>query len=338
MIVVAWWKWKIANFKWRCAVPLFALALIFAAQPLGIPRPGITAKEIARIQRRWLTPERICNLVNSVFVRYSDDIVLRTRFMHSLGNGKFLIYIGNAAAEAVSPHYTGEDRLYYHYVSALDSNISQIYESRWWYHEQRVAQSYGRWNNEHLSFGSLDYFGRAPGEDQVRNDFANQVLRMRVDKMVRDYMANPARPESFRTAGAALNRLKDYSIAVPSDVKPEKRSPFVGEFKVGYDPLSDGSKIEYESPALRGGFYYPRLLGALSSGDTVRDIRMRMETALGNGLPSASVTYRLSFAQVEAGMSQSLSPALNANFNTRFALRPDDTSGSSYNLTLSYSF
>ena len=286
--------------------------------------PVAKDKRCNRITRNapCLSPEKYTQLAQSLILRYTEDVIFRTRVPQAVEN--------HATIFREAPRFMGDDGLYRDHFERLDGTIAKLYEDRWGYHDKKVAASPTEWNGEHFTIGTMDTYGNAPKERDVRAQFAIQVFRLRTDQAVKDLLASHYVPTPLKQAGAALEKVKSYTIPVSA----EKDS---GQFRVGYDPLSDNSKVEYESSRLKGGVYYPRLLGSLMGGG-MNQLRVSLQGNLGQGKSSASLTYHLAASRVEAGIAQPISSMWSANLASRISLHADDPAGMTYNLSFTYRF
>jgi hypothetical protein len=223
--------------------------------------------------------------------------------------------------------YKDEDAFYREYFAPTDAKVEREYMDRWRYHDTQINYTGAYRPVEHLAIGTCD----TSYEADVRRQFAEQVMRMRMDAAVRTYFAPSDRAAGFKSAEQALNKVKSMPIRMGNN-------PSSGEMRFGYDVLSDASKLEYKQGAVQAGFYHPHLVGALSGGQSKIDLlSMRMTANPGKGLPSASMNLAMNGNLVEASIAKPLSPTVTTELLSRYPLR-DQTIPCSYMLRLTYRF
>jgi len=229
-------------------------------------------------------------------------------------------------------HWREEDQFYRDYIFPLDEGIQRDYRGRWDYHDQQVAYAPMEWRHEHLSIGSLDYYGRAPFEGDVRNQFAVQVLRMRIDATIRKYFATPERAPALKHVHESVRRITEKVGNYPVRISESRKD----EFRMGYDVQSDSSKIEYLSGGITAGLYHPKLVTAMFGGYSLTGFSLAFSTPLGGILPSLSLGYAWSATDFSAGLNKPLSSTVNTSFSATYSA--ESFMMRTYSVQLSYSF
>jgi len=219
------------------------------------------------------------------------------------------------------------DALYLRYFSKNDDTIMRQYQERWGYHDMQVPYEATQWNHQHLSLGSLD----SPYEGDVRHDFAQSVVRVRLDTAIREYFRDTEGGRAVQKAQHTVDQLKSVPVKVGSGSHP-------GEFHVGYDVLSDASKIEYVDGPWFVGIYHPHLVSALTGQRAGQnDLSLRVTASLANPLPTASLAYQPGSTLVEASVSKKLSRSVT----TRLISSTPTVAGAApcnYRVEISYQF
>lgn len=241
--------------------------------------------------------------------------------------------VGTLGATFLKPSpLAPEDAFYRRMFSKTDDGIYRQYQDRWSYHEMQIRYAATEWNYEHLSIGSLDFYGRAPYEGDVRREFAQQVLRVRLDSALRESLKGTEGARAVQKAQQAVDQIKNAPVVkVGGGEHP-------GEFRVGYDVLSDASKLEYVKGEWLAGIYHPHLLSALTGQRAGQpDLSLRLSAAFKHPLPSASISYQPGTRLVEASLARQLSRTVATR-----VLSSTPTSGgaavSSYRVEVSYQF
>lgn len=199
-------------------------------------------------------------------------------------------------------HYQEETQFYQDYFAPFDRRIVKDYSDRWQYHETQINYyASTSWRFEHISPGSMN----GPYEASVREEFARQVLRQRIDAAIRKYFEAPERARDLKRARKALDETKNYKVSLSSAPPGTKEQR--AEMRVGYDVFTDVSKIEYLQGPMQVGFYYPRflntLMGAPSSGEP---LSMRLGADFGPSFPRTSLNYRLNGDSLETSFTKNL--------------------------------
>lgn len=230
-----------------------------------------------------------------------------------------------------------QDKFYKEYFSKTDKQISDIYLSRWQYHDQQVPYAMTTWRHEHLSIGSLDYYSRAPHEKDVRQEFAEQVFRMRTDAGIRAFLYNLKSPTLAKVAKSyqkTMDAIRSYPLRLSN--KKDSKS---GEFRIGYDVLSDSTKFEYVEGPVEAGLYHPALIGGFitHSRPGWEITTLNVSSNFGKEAPKATLSAPLSANTVEASLSKALSPSVSARLLTAKPLR-DQTQPHRYEASVAYTF
>lgn len=224
-----------------------------------------------------------------------------------------------------------KDALYLRLFAATDAGVYRQYQDRWSYHEMQIPYAATEWNHEHLTIGTLDFFGRAPYEGDVRHDFAQQVLRVRLDAALRELTKDTEGAKTMARAQKAVDSVKNMPIKVGGGSHP-------GEFHIGYDVLSDASKFEYVKGPWLAGVYHPHLISALTGQRAGQnDLSLRVTASLANPLPSASIGYQPGNTVMELSLSRALSRSVNTRI---LSSTPTVSNGTicQYRAEVSYSF
>lgn len=227
-----------------------------------------------------------------------------------------------------------DEEFYKDYVSSLDDKIVRDYQDRWGYHNMQMAWMMSVGNDiRHVNIGSLGaYYDGAPREEDVRRNFAEQVLRMRLDMAMRTYFRPKDRGEALKKTEAALNAIKNKRVTLTSD------NQAVAEVRMGYDVFTDFAKVEYVHGAFQSGFYHSFFLAALTgTRSNGRPVFLQAAVTPGGGLPTPSLRYRLDTSAGEAALSRQLSRSVAASLSTTYPLL-DNGVAKSYNISVSYSF
>lgn len=227
--------------------------------------------------------------------------------------------------------YKDEDAFYREYVAPTDAKIVRDYTDRWHYQEMQVLYASTTWNYEHVSIGSQDFLGQGQYDGFVRGQFAQQVLRIRGDAMIRAYFAPNDRAADVKTAQRALNSIKSVPLRVSSDKQG-------GEFHFGYDVFTDSSKLEYTQGSVQAGLYHPHLFGAFTGAAGKLDaLNLKMSAHTGVGLPTANLSYYMNGSAIEGSVSEPLSPVVLAELVSRQPLR-DQTITHTVGVRVTYRF
>lgn len=219
-----------------------------------------------------------------------------------------------------------QENLYNAYFGGVDNKIAILYQEQWGHHEQTLPFRSSSWRGEFIS--NTVASGASTYDWEERQRFARQVFRMRIDQGVREYLKTIKQSEFVTKAQGAIESLQNVSIASASEDSGPK-----AQLRMGYDLLSDSSKLEYVGGVVDLGVYKNGMLGNLS--DT-RSTLMTMTKDLGTNLGKASVTVPLSAEHIQTSLSKQLTPTVATSLSSTQPLKSKQDS--SYYLNMSFSF
>lgn len=216
------------------------------------------------------------------------------------------------------------DHVYKTYFESLDSRITLLYQAQWQNHDQNLPFRSTSWRGEFISnsaqSGTYDW--------EARQQFAHQVFRMRVDQGIREAAKTLKHSHFVAKAQSALEALKEVSVPVSSD--PKKSS---AQLRMGYDLITDSSKIEYVGGVIDMGVYKSAFLA--DPGNSQRTL-MNVSSDLGPELGRASLSVPFSAETIQASLSKQLSPSISTSLSSTQPLKTKQES--SYQWQLAYSF
>ncbi|MFM8268754.1 MAG: hypothetical protein ACKN9V_01085 [Pseudomonadota bacterium] len=207
------------------------------------------------------------------------------------------------------PRVESQGALYNNYFGSLDNKIATIY------HEQWVQNS------------STPFAG-ANNDVESREVFAKQVFRMRIDQGVREYLKT-LKPTNFvaQTQGA-LSALQNVSILSNSSAQSSK-----AQLRMGFDLISDSTKLEYVGGTVDFGIYKNGILAkSAASNNTV----MTVTKDLGPSVGRASVVVPLTAEQIQTSISKQLSPSIATSVSSSHPLKPRQDSSYYWNVAFSF--
>lgn len=228
--------------------------------------------------------------------------------------------------------YAHDGKAYDDFFGKADKQIQKEYESRWQFHEQQMQWASLSYRDEFFSIGSMDYYGRAPRESEVRAGFASQVFRLKVDSAIKEYLAAPERAKEFKAAKQTLDAINNVSIGVPGGSKQS------GEFKLGYDVFNDSSRLEYVGAPIEWGIYHPSFLSSLSGAAKNVQITTRLSARPGQKLPGMHVSHALRSDNFRASLTKDLSSSVSSELGTTQPVRSNSATPRGYDVRFVYRF
>jgi len=232
------------------------------------------------------------------------------------------------ARELVTKPQTQErsEGFYNAYFGNLDGKISLLYQDQWRFHDQNLPFRSSSWRGEFISNSSAS--GSVTYDWQERENFAKQVLRMRVEQGVREYLKTFKHSDIVAKAQGTIESVQNMSIASTTDSKGSK-----AQLRLGYDLFSDSSKLEYVGGAVNLGVYKSK---TLSKPTDQSSAQMTVSTELGETLGRASVSVPLSAEQVQTTLSKQLSPTVATSLSSTQPLQPRQNSSYYWNVAFSF--
>ncbi len=209
-----------------------------------------------------------------------------------------------------------QDWLYQNYVSSTDGSLARSYADTWRYHEMQTRFSPLDQNGvEFQQMGALTVIG----ESDMRKQFASGVLRTRIDAMIRNAFTPRNVPAHLKRqvqrVQQQMNQVKNTTVSFSK----AKNAP---RLQLGYDVLTDFSKMEIVAETWGAGIYHARFVSSLSGGALPDSLAVRVSASLGRDLPSATITYLPYGNAIQGSLSRWLSPKLNAAIVTTIPTGP----------------
>ncbi|MBY0370022.1 hypothetical protein K2X33_05005 [bacterium] len=203
-----------------------------------------------------------------------------------------------------------EDWLYKDYFAAPDDGIERSYTDTWRYHDRQ---------SPYLSSGRLGEFYQIGGgtglvqENAVRSNFADGVMRQRAETAFRSLLNPKNVPEEMRqrvqSVQEGLNKVKNTSVNL-------SKEPGSAQLSVGYNFISDSSKLELNAPRWGAGVYHTRLMGGLTTSSFSNGLILRVSAQPIAQLPTASLAYYPGASAVEGALSGQINPSVRASVST----------------------
>ncbi len=230
-----------------------------------------------------------------------------------------------------------EDHFYRSFVAGLDDRIEREYFDRWYFHE--LQQSYGTHqsqNQKHLNPGTLEFHDNAVSERDYRRGFAQQVLSLRLQRGVEEYLKTWKTMKSMQKTMEVLREAstQSFSLAQNKPGQISRANPFLGDVRFGYDIFRDFTKLEYSCPALDLGLYHTSLLG--TAGSVPRSTFSQLVVKTGENAPTPTLRYRFEASAMDIGLSKTITKSLSGSVATTQPIGRGTEKG--YGVSLSYSF
>lgn len=222
---------------------------------------------------------------------------------------------------------SGQSNGFYNaYFGNLDGKISLLYREQWGFHDQNLPFRSSSWRGEFISNSAAS--GTIVYDWQERESFAKQVFRMRIEQGLREGLNSLKRSEVVAKAQGTLDSLRDVSITTAQQSDGSK-----AQLKLGYDLLSDSSKLEYVGGSVDVGIYKNRML---SNPTDQSSALMTMSTGLGPLLGRASVSMPLSAQQIQTTVSKQLSSTVATSVSSTQPLKAQQNSSYYWNVAFSF--
>lgn len=228
----------------------------------------------------------------------------------------------NIPAQAVAKTAPAYDSLF----GGLDAQIAIQYQDRWRTHEQNLPYRSSSWRGEYLTNSIQN--GSPVYDWEARENFARQVLRMRVERGVREYLKRIKTSKIIARAENALESIRQVSVPVSSS-----SSKASGRFQFGYDVLSDSSKLEYVGGWVDMGFYKNGILSNIQDQSTAL---MQMSSEVSPELGRLSLSAPLSGTHVQTSLTKQLSQDITTSVSTQQSLRKNGEATYYWNMAFSF--
>ncbi len=274
---------------------------------------------------------------------YSPVVFAESRALSAVApSGSLTAKMESSIAMAIvkpSP-LNSEQHFYNTFVADSDSRIYREYRDRWDYHEQQAVYTPAvARNQKHVNAGTLEFHDNALGETEYRAAFAMQVLQIRLQKGLENFIKtwNGLKDlKSVETTLRVLQQAQTQTISFVPSGPAARPSALAGSVRFGYDIFTDFSKFEYTCNALDFGFYHNRFLGA-SSPLQERSFYSQFTLKPANAaLPTPMLRYRIDAPALELGVSKALNHDLSASIATTQPLRTG--ADPSYGMSVAYRF
>jgi hypothetical protein len=218
-----------------------------------------------------------------------------------------------------------DEGVYQSLFQGADGQIAFLYQEQFSQHERNLPFR-NSWRGEFIS-NSINS-GRVQYDWQVREHFAKQVLRMRLDQGLREYAKTLKKAEFIAKAHEALESLQNVSVPVASEEGGRS-----GQLRMGYDLLSDSSRLEYVGGMVDVGVYKNQFLGDMGN---MRNTLMNVSSELGDSLGRATVSMPLSAETIQTSLSKQVSAEVATTISSVQPLKANQAS--SYYWQVAFSF
>jgi len=219
-----------------------------------------------------------------------------------------------------------EDPIYQAFFGQPDHQIALIYQDQWAQHESNLPFRSSSWRGEFLSNsvsgGSVLY------DWQAREQFARQVFRMRVDHGVREYLKTFKHAQAINKARSTLESLQNVSVSLGN--QPGRPATQV---KLGYDVLSDSSKLEIVGGLVDVGVYKSQTLANLG---TTQNTTMTVTSDLGAQVGRAAISMPLTGDSIQTTLSRQISPTVSTTLSSVQPLQTRQDSSYQWNVAFSF--
>lgn len=245
-------------------------------------------------------------------------------FRPALAEERQAFFRGTTVHElTVLPSVPSEPNLYESYFGGFDDRIRSEYFERWHYHEMMLPYEGGPHRYEHFSMET--WSGAGLREDDRRRQFANEVMRLRVDGALRAYFSSRERPASMRRTVRNAESVRNLAAELPLGKRPDS-----GRVQVRYDLMADEGRLEITRWGLSATVVGSRFFSGTSS---LLTLQLSAELIPGRG--SAYFSMNNENARVTSGFRLQLS-ALSADVIHETSLRgPSDQR---YGVRLAFAF
>lgn len=223
-----------------------------------------------------------------------------------------------------------QDKFYRDYLAGADEAIRLTYFDRWQFHEMQSTYHQPHSSDVHMDIATFTLSDVGPQEAQVRAEFARTAFRMRLDALFRKFLTTD-KGRTIRQAQAVLNNLKAQSVRVSEAAE-------AAEIRLGYDVISDSSRLEWIKGSAGAGLYHGTFLRSLTGGAPLTQaLGFNAWKNFNNGLPSASLGYVFGGKYLQGGLAKSLSPVVRTEL---LAVKPTENNGvpDSVLLRMTYTF
>lgn len=241
-----------------------------------------------------------------------------------------LFFKKQSELNAPAQSFSKPDQTYDTVFGGLDAQIAIQYHDQWGTHEQNLPYRSSSWRGEFLTNQVQN--GSPTYDWQARENFARHVFRMRVERGVREYLKQIKTSQAIARAQGALESLRQVSVPVSSD-SSESSGKSSGRLQVGYDLLSDSSKVEYVGGPVDMGFYKNGVLSHFSDGNTAL---MQVSSEVSPEIGRLSLSAPLSGAHIQTSLSKQLSSQIAASLSTQQSLKPGVDSTYYWNMAFSF--
>lgn len=224
-----------------------------------------------------------------------------------------------------------EDAFYRTYIARADQGISDAYAQTWRFHEQQIKYMPHFQKDEHYTIGTQESYGNGKSDSALRNEFAEQVIRMRADAAFKSYFADK-QGTIGKKAVDTVETLKD--VRVKTAPTENGKQP---EFSFGYDVMTDATRVEYVKGNIEAGIYHPKLTGSFMGRAQLVDANLRVWTNMDGTVPRTTVSLPVSANTFTTSVSQPLAKNVMGSLGTSQPLK-ERSANSSYDVTVAFTF
>jgi hypothetical protein len=229
------------------------------------------------------------------------------------------------------------DCIYESYFSKHDDKVERAYVDGWRYHEIQAQYAPGQRLREFQQVGVALTAVTAIYERDVRMGFAQGVLRSRMEAAIYSALAQIGSVKQTADKYIEFRKQISEKLRAAADVPLSKAAdPF--RFQLGYDLISDCSRVEISNSRWGLGVYHTRFVGALTGGGGIppEALRLQASTQALSSIASVSLAMLPMAHLVETALTRPLSRSASATISTQQPTTQD--AYARYNLSVAIQF
>jgi hypothetical protein len=230
-----------------------------------------------------------------------------------------------------------EDGFYLDTMEKLDSGIRRSYEDQWRYHDQQTLFQSASANPFFWQMGG----GTGAKEMDVRHQFAQAVLRQRANAFFHETVIPLAAPLSLsskrltdvktrlKKTQAEIAKMKHTEVALSAD-------PMSLRLQLGYDVITDASKLELVSQRWGAGIYHSKLVGGITGASVPASALSFRFTTTSLSFATTTIAIYPQSQAIEGELSRRVSARAEARVGTYQTSNAADYSR--YRVSFGYAF
>lgn len=194
-----------------------------------------------------------------------------------------------------------DESFYKNFIEKTDADVRRSYFDQWNYHEKQSQYEPLESRQNHLSMGSADVLSTSGSEGDKRNEFARFTFKLRMERVVRDFMTDENRPKAMQKSLSTFESVTNSNVSLLA-----KSSPRAQSLTFGYNIFTERFNVVYQWGFFSSTWYHDNFMTAATTGGCLgQNVSWGVETSslIDEGRRISTIfNYRANSKSFETGL------------------------------------